>query len=139
MTLPRSLFDAVIVRDGPFCLLALADCEGEATTLDHRANRGSGGSKLLDDPVNLIPACWRCNGDKADAHGVVLVSLERRGLYVLPHATHAKTLERVRQTPVEYLDGERFLLLSTRDARGQWVLGRLNEGEITREVIADAS
>lgn len=139
MTVPVTLKRAVIERDGGFCLLALHCCTGEAQTTDHRANRGMGGSGgVLDDPINLIAACTLCNGAKADGDGWVLNQLIGRGLYVRPHATHRKTLERVRQTPVEYLDGERFYLLSSREPTGSWVLGRLHESEITKETT-DAS
>jgi 5-methylcytosine-specific restriction endonuclease McrA len=106
---PVDVKRAVIRRDGGFCLLALHRCQGEATTTDHRANRGMGGSRLLNDPVNLIAACGICNGDKADATSL---ELEERGLWVRPAATHEKTLVRARETPVEALDGTRWFLLS---------------------------
>jgi hypothetical protein len=102
---------AVILRDGGWCLLALPGCSGEAQTTDHRANRGAGGSRVLNDPVNLVAACTACNGAKADGHAIILANLEDRGLYIRPHSTHAKTLERARTTPVEYLDGQRFYLI----------------------------
>lgn len=133
MTVPVSLKKAVIDRDGGFCLLALVGCTGEAQTTDHRANRGMGGSTILDDPCNLIAACTLCNGTKADGHGSMLLDLEIRGLYVRPGATHAKTLERARMTPVTYLDGERFYLLSNREKDGRWVIARLHESELVRE------
>lgn len=109
---PVSVKRAVIERDGGFCLLALANCQGEATTTDHRVNRGAGGSKVLNDPANLIGACTLCNGDKADAHAITLLDLEERGLYIRPAATHADSLKRAKETPVTYLDGERYYLLS---------------------------
>lgn len=133
MTVPVSLKKAVIDRDGGFCLLALDGCTGEAQTTDHRANRGMGGSTILDDPCNLIAACTLCNGAKADGYGALLLDLESRGLYVRPGATHAKTLERARMTPVTYLDGERFYLLSSREKDGRWVIARLHESELVRE------
>lgn len=108
---PVTIKRAVIERDGGFCLLALPGCLGEAQTTDHRANRGAGGSRLLNDPANLIAACTICNGAKADAHAMVLNNLESRGLYIRPGATHEKTLERARRTPVESLDGEWWILL----------------------------
>lgn len=109
---PVDVKRAVIRRDGGFCLLALSRCQGEATTTDHRANRGMGGSRVLNDPVNLIAACALCNGDKADAPALVLLELELRGLWVRPAATHEKTLARARETPVEALDGTHWFLLS---------------------------
>lgn len=133
MTVPVSLKQAVIDRDGGFCLLVLECCTGEAQTTDHRANRGMGGAgDRLDDPVNLVAACTLCNGAKAD--GRQRDSLTRRGLLVLPSSTHEKTLARVRSTPVEYPKGQSFLLLSNRDDRGRWILGRLPAGEIAKEV-----
>lgn len=102
----------VIERDGGWCLLALPGCQGEATTTDHRANRGAGGSRVLNDPANLVAACSLCNSAKADAHTLVLLELEERGLWVRPAATNEKTLARARETPVETLDGERWYLIS---------------------------
>ena len=114
---PVSVKRAVIERDGGFCLLALPGCQGEATTTDHRANRQAGGSRVLNDPVNLIAACGPCNGAKADARSLTLMDLEERGLYVLPASTHEKTLERARLTPVEALDGSRRLLVSATERK----------------------
>lgn len=112
MSLPRKLVEQIIERDGGWCLLALPGCLGEALIADHRANRGMGGSVSLDHPANLIAACALCNGAKADAHALVLLELEERGLWVRPAATHADTLRRAIETPVEYLDGTRFYLIS---------------------------
>ncbi len=107
----------VIQRDGGFCLLALAGCEGEATTTDHRANRGSGGSRVLNDPRCLVAACWHCNGVKADAGEIVLFELESRGLYIRKAATNEETLQRCIAEPVEYLDGQRHYLVSATERR----------------------
>lgn len=112
MTVTVATKKAVIERDGGFCLLVLPGCLGEAQTTDHRANRGSGGSTVLDDPRNLIAACTLCNGKKADGHAIVLADLEERGLYIRKAATNQKTLLRAIETPVEYLDGDRFYLVS---------------------------
>lgn len=109
---PVAVKHQVIARDGGFCLLAFSECLGEAQTTDHRANRGQGGSRLLNDPVNLIAACSLCNNAKADARALQLLRLEQRGLWVRPDSTHAKTLERARRTPVEGLDGRWWMLLS---------------------------
>lgn len=114
---PVDMKQDVIARDGGFCLLALPGCEGEATTTDHRANRGSGGSRVLNDPRCLVAACWKCNGAKADAGAIVLMELEERGLYVRKDSTNAKTLERCIATPVEYLDGEQHYLVSATERR----------------------
>jgi hypothetical protein len=111
MTVTVAQKKRIITRDGGFCLLALACCTGEAQTTDHRANRGMGGAPILDHPANLIAACTLCNGAKADAHALTLLDLEERGLWILPAATHAKTLERAIATPVMVLDGRRFRLV----------------------------
>ncbi|QOC26068.1 hypothetical protein IC744_06860 [Microbacterium hominis] len=110
--LPRKLFEQIKERDGHFCLLALSNCLGEGGVLDHRANRGMGGSKILNHPALLVLACSRCNGDKADGTAMVLMELESRGLYIRPDSTHEKTLQRAVQTPVEGLDGRWWMLIS---------------------------
>tara|TARA_R100000365_G_C2747600_1_gene77697 strand:- start:3389 stop:3733 length:345 start_codon:yes stop_codon:yes gene_type:complete len=106
--------DAVIERDGGACVIALPCCEGVATTTDHRVNRGSGGSRVLNHPGNLIGACSLCNDAKAWASGEVKAELERRGVIVLPAATHEKSLERALATPVEFPDGSRWRLVDER-------------------------
>jgi 5-methylcytosine-specific restriction endonuclease McrA len=108
---PVSTKAAVITRDGGLCVLALPGCTGEAQTTDHRANRGAGGSRVLNDPVNLVGACVLCNGAKATASGEAREELIRRGITVIPAATHAKTLERARDLPVEYPDGLTYKLI----------------------------
>lgn len=102
---------AVIIRDGGLCVLALDGCTGQATTTDHRANRQSGGSRVLNDPRNLIGACWHCNDAKARAHGALREELEDRGINVLPASTHEKTLARAAETPVRYPDGNLYKLI----------------------------
>lgn len=102
---------SVILRDGGRCVLNLARCTGLAQTTDHRANRQAGGSRVLNGPANLLGACVRCNGDKADASGEVREDLERRGINILPASTHQKTLERVTATPVQYPDGRWYQLI----------------------------
>lgn len=109
---PVQVKRAVIRRDGGFCLLALPGCLGEAQTTDHRANRGSGGSRVLNDPACLIAACTLCNGAKADAPALVLLDLEERGLWIRKAATNAQTLERAKETPVQGLDGRWWMLRS---------------------------
>jgi hypothetical protein len=117
MPLPRKLFDQIRERDGGFCLYALPGCLGEGGVLDHRANRGSGGSPVLDAPQNLALCCSRCNSAKADAHAVVLDDLERRGLYIPKAATNTQTLHRAMHTPVQSLDGDWWLLISATERR----------------------
>lgn len=117
MTVSVATKREVIERDGGFCLLALHVCTGEAQTTDHRANRGSGGSTVLDHPANLIAACVLCNGAKADGLALTLLDLEERGLYIRKAATNAQTLERAKQIPIESLDGERWFLISATERR----------------------
>ena len=108
---PVTVKRAVLERDGGWCLLALPGCHGEATTTDHRSNRGAGGSRLLNDPRVLIAACGICNGNKASAHAITLFDPQHRGLYVRPAATHAATLQRCIDTPVMDLEGQWWLLI----------------------------
>ena len=114
---------AVLERDGHFCLLALPGCEGEATITHHRANRGAGGSRILNHPGNLVAACPPCNSAAEDAHAIVRLDLIERGLRVEKAATNEATLTRALTTPVEYLDGERFYLVDehTRTHQDVWV------------------
>ncbi len=114
---PVQIKRAVIRRDGGFCIYMLPGCMGEATTTDHRANRGSGGSRELNDPVNLCATCTRCNSSKADAGSLVLLELEERGLWVRKAATNAETLERARNTPVQFPEGEWFYLIDASTRR----------------------
>lgn len=102
---------SVILRDGGRCVLSLAKCTGQAQTTDHRANRQAGGSRVLNDPANLLGTCVQCNGDKADASGEVREDLERRGINILPSSTHEKTLNRAKSTPVQYPDGTWYQLI----------------------------
>lgn len=51
---------AVLKRDGgdPCCVVCGTN---QNITIQHRMNRGMGGSKLLDGPENLIMMCWTHN------------------------------------------------------------------------------
>ena len=108
---------AVLERDGGFCLMALPGCLGEAQTTHHRANRGSGGSKVLDHPANLVAVCSLCNSRAADAHAIGRMELIERGLRDEKAATNAATLERAKRIPVEYLTGQRWFLISDTERR----------------------
>lgn len=111
VSIPRRLVRQVIERDQGWCLLTGPDCLGEATTADHRANRGMGGSKALNVPENLIAACHVCNGWKETAYAMELNGLIAAGLRIHRAATVQATLERCRETPVQGLDGEWWYLL----------------------------
>lgn len=112
MSVSVAMKRAVIARDGGFCLMALPGCLGEAQTAHHRANRGAGGSSVLDHPANLCAVCTVCNGLAEDAPAIVRLDLLERGLRVGKAATNAQTLERAKDTPVTALDGMRWLLIS---------------------------
>lgn len=101
--------DAVIARDGGRCVIAGPGCLVDATLADHRANRGSGGSKVLNEMVCLIAACVLCNGAKEDADGPYRARLIARGIRVEKDSTNQKTLERCRLRPVLYVDGWHLL------------------------------
>ena len=113
---------AVILRDGGACIYGLANCTGVAETTDHRAGRGAGGSRVLNDPANLTAACTLCNGDKETATGEVRADLIFRGLLVLKAATNEATLARAKDMPVLYPDGNRYRLIdeNTRELVTNW-------------------
>lgn len=108
--IPKRIVRIVLERDGEVCQLALPGCQYHATVADHRANRGSGGSSVLDDPVNLIAACGLCNGRKETATDSELESLRNRYVRISKAATNDDTLIRARATPVQYRDGRWYLL-----------------------------
>jgi len=111
----------VLARDKGICVLRLPGCTLNATVADHRANRGAGGSKVLDAYPVLIAACVLCNNAKENAVGEVLEELKRRGVRILKAATNVQTAKRCRETPVEYPDGTLYWL--TLDGR------RVNAGQ----------
>jgi predicted molibdopterin-dependent oxidoreductase YjgC len=49
--------EALIKRDLGVCW----HCGSSEVTVQHRGNRGMGGSKLKDNPANLILLCWFVN------------------------------------------------------------------------------
>ena len=109
--IPRRLFEAVRDRDGGFCLMVLPGCMGEGNVLHHRANRGAGGSKILDHPANLTLVCSRCNSAAEDAHAITRIDLIERGLRVEKAATNHATLTRALNTPVTDLEGRWWRLI----------------------------
>ncbi|MDR6868948.1 hypothetical protein J2Y69_003574 [Microbacterium resistens] len=112
MTVSVTVKKRVIERDGGFCLMMLPGCSGEAQTTHHRANRGSGGSTILDHPANLCAVCVPCNGAAEDAGAIVRADLIERGLRVEKAATNAATLHRSKATLVQAIDGEWYYLVS---------------------------
>lgn len=111
--IPKRLVKLVLARDKGRCVLNLPGCLINASVADHRADRGHGGSQLLNDPAALIAACGLCNGRKTEAHGAELARLYERGLKVLKDSTNEKTLERCRITEVVYPDQTVCLLTSS--------------------------
>lgn len=114
-TMPKGLVRDVIERDGGFCLLVLPGCMGEASTADHRSDRGHGGSMILNDGAALIAACGLCNGRKTHLSSLERLELIRRGLIVAKDSTNEKTLARCKETPIETVEGERFYLISANE------------------------
>lgn len=112
MSVSRKVKDEVIERDGGWCLMMLPGCLGEAQTAHHRANRGAGGSSVLDHPANLCAVCTVCNGLAEDANAITRMDLIHRGLRIEKAATNEATLARAIATPVEAVDGERWYLVS---------------------------
>lgn len=111
--IPKRIVRAVLERDNWTCQLAMVpECLVDATVADHRADRGHGGSKVLNDMACLVAACGICNGAKADAHSLQLIALRERGLDVLKAATNHATVARCRETPVQGLDGVWWWLTS---------------------------
>jgi hypothetical protein len=110
--IPKKLVVQVLERDGGWCVIAGPACLGEATVADHRANRGSGGSTVLNDVRCLIAACGLCNGWKADASRWDRDELIRRGLIVLKAATNQETVRKCQMQAVEYPNGDVFWLLN---------------------------
>lgn len=110
--IPKRIVKQVIDRDGGICQINLPGCTFEATVADHRANRGMGGSKELNDPVCLLAACVTCNGAKETVTGDVLKLLIYRGVRVRRAATNRDTLIRCDATPVLYRHGDWYLLRS---------------------------
>lgn len=113
----RKVLEQIKVRDKGFCLMALPCCLGEGGVPHHRANKGAGGSRTLDHPANLVLVCSLCNGAAEDAGSMLRLDLIERGLRIEKAATNAQTLERVKATPVETLDGERWFLISATERR----------------------
>ncbi len=58
MAISKALRERIIKRDNHQCWHC---AEVEAISLQHRKNRGMGGSKLLDVPENLIVLCSAMN------------------------------------------------------------------------------
>lgn len=111
MGVPHRIVKLVLERDGFECMIAGPRCLGVATEPDHRANRGMGGSTVLDKPHCLIAACGICNGDKTAATGAWRAELVERGVIVEKAATNRETALRCMYTPVVDRRGRLWFLL----------------------------
>lgn len=122
MTIPKKQVVGVLERDCEVCVIQLPGCLWFASCFDHRAGRGAGGAKSLDNFSAGIAACGLCNGAKEDSTGAQRAELKRRGVLVEKGRTHEHTAARLRLRPVEYPDGNSFWL--TDDGRrvptGPW-------------------
>lgn len=123
---------AELIERDKVCIINLPGCSGRAETLDHRANRGSGGSKVLNSAYCLIGACKWCNGAKENATGDVLAELKRRGVRVEKAATNMATAVRCHSTPVEYPDG--VLRRLTTDGRAVVVVHWITDEDAVRRM-----
>jgi hypothetical protein len=105
MSVSRRTKLGVLARDDHRCVIVGPNCLIVATVVDHRANRGSGGSTVLDAPENLIACCPLCNGGKEDAGAVYRAELVARGVRVPKRATNLQTVAEAAARPVLYSDG----------------------------------
>lgn len=108
--IPKPLVRTVLERDNNQCVIAGPDCLGEASLADHRAPRGMGGAKVLNDPRVLIAACGLCNGWRECTTGADRFDLLERGVIVAKAATNGQTLTRCGGQFVVYPDGTRWFL-----------------------------
>lgn len=120
----KRLTALVLSRDGNVCQLNLPGCTYTATVADHRANRGMGGSDILDNTVNLIAACGLCNGLKETVSGPLLDELKRRGLRLVRAGTNAQTLLYASDSYVQYRSGDWYRLDTT---GGRQIIRKVNK------------
>lgn len=109
-SVPKHTKDLVLKRDNHACQIGLPNCTGQATGPDHRAGRGAGGSRVLNNPSNLIGACWTCNWQKEAVHGDARAELERRGVTVLMAGTNERTALKAMVTPFVDRNGDAWWL-----------------------------
>ncbi len=113
--IPKRLVELVLERDGARCVIAGPRCMGSASLAHHRANRGMGGARALNDPRNLVAACGLCNSWIEDVTGAWREWAIERGVRVERAATTAATLNRCAAKPVQYgVEVWRFLLADGR-------------------------
>ena len=122
--IPKRMTEMVLRRDGEVCQLNLPGCTYRATVADHRANRGMGGSNVLDNTVNLVAACGLCNGLKETLSGPLLDDLKRRGLRLPRAGTNAETLLFASDSHVKYRDGEWYRL---DNSGGRQIIRKVNQ------------
>lgn len=97
-------------RDNHSCQIGLPCCVGYASGPDHRAGRGAGGSKVLNELSNLIAACWPCNSLKETLHGEARKELVVRGVIIAFAGTNEKTAAKALVTPFIDRSGVAWLL-----------------------------
>lgn len=112
--IPKKTTALVLRRDHDLCVIQGSHCTYHATSAHHRANRGSGGSTILDDPANLVATCVLCNGDLEDCTGDDRLAYIHRGLRLPKRATNEQTLHLARAVPVMWPDGSWWVLGPTR-------------------------
>jgi hypothetical protein len=120
----KRLTALVLSRDENVCQLNLPGCTYTATVADHRANRGMGGSEILDNTVNLIAACGLCNGLKETVSGALLDDLKRRGVRLSRAGTNAQTLSYASDSYVQYRGGNWYRLDTT---GGRQIIKKVNQ------------
>jgi hypothetical protein len=72
-----------------------------------------GGSRILNNTVNLIAACSLCNGAKETLTGDALNDIKRRGLRLAHAGTPQQTLQYAAETSVQYRNGDWYYLDTT--------------------------
>ncbi len=84
---PAAVVRAVTVRDGKVCAM----CGGTGDTLvpHHRANRGMGGSKLLDRVSNVV---WLCSVENGliESDAAWAAEARARGVKISRHSTPSR-------------------------------------------------
>ena len=107
MSVPAKTRRLVFERDGYECVHC-GTTDEDVLTLQHRANRGKGGSKLLDVPENLIVMCALSN--QRLEQSAVFADFGRLMGWKLRRWQDPETI------PVRYADGD-FWYINSRGTR----------------------
>lgn len=91
----------ILERDGGVCLMwgSNPQCRYEADTVNHRINRGAGGSRSLNVLVNGCAICSVCNGLIESDSELAAVARER-GVKVRSSHNADRDLVTLRLTPL---------------------------------------